>query len=424
MSSVYLLLESALIIVGLHTVLGKEIGLKNFPVKLMCSLAIVQALMNYLNVSAAGAGIVYGILFFYARHTFNERREIVIIKLFLHLVFILSTQTIFLILVNLVIRGDEKAGIRAAVTNALVLLFNIAIQKRANLKPVWSIVLQKNLSLILTTMFIGGIALCLLLTNKLEEGFFPFDFLMFILFIGFVVLWIGKWVGAQIKLKEAEREIDKIQQGQEDFQDLLLNVRLRQHEFKNHMSAIFSTHYVHKTYDKLVEAQTEYLEKLSGENRFNSLLSIKEQQLAGFLYRKLLCMEKKGIAVDCRVLSRLEHLAVPVHKMVEMLGILLDNAMEALEEVDEEKKIRVVLEEEKESYLFLVSNPYRFVTREELVGWYKAEKSSKGKERGLGLYYLLQLCRKYQCSIGAECLESDGKYQIQFCLEIKKTNKR
>lgn len=86
---------------------------------------------------------------------------------------------------------------------------------------------------------------------------------------------------------------------------------MRQHEFKNHIAAIFSTHYTYKTYEKLVQAQEEYCKKILDENKYNSLLLLGDKILAGYLYGKFQEAEDDGIEIDYKVASKIEKTQVP-----------------------------------------------------------------------------------------------------------------
>ena len=71
---------------------------------------------------------------------------------------------------------------------------------------------------------------------------------------------------------------------QQPYEELIKTIRLRQHEYKNHLAAILATHYTYKSYDKLVKAQAKYCDRLVQENKFTSLLILGDVVLVGFLH--------------------------------------------------------------------------------------------------------------------------------------------
>ncbi|MGN0306008.1 MAG: sensor histidine kinase [Lachnospiraceae bacterium] len=229
-----------------------------------------------------------------------------------------------------------------------------------------------------------------------------------------------KWAISQTKLSEKEQEIEQTQQGQEDFQELLMNIRLRQHEFKNHLLVILSTQYTYKTYEKLVRAQKEYLGRVKDDNKYYSLLLISNQQLAGFLYGKLQSIEEYGIAVECAVKTELNALSIPEYNMIEILGIFMDNAIEALERLEENRKFFLGIREMGEHYYFELRNVFPYIAYEERIRWFEKGVSHKGEGHGLGLYHARQLCEKWGCDIQCDNLEIEEENWIQFNIRIKK----
>lgn len=198
---------------------------------------------------------------------------------------------------------------------------------------------------------------------------------------------------------------------------------IAQHEFKNHMAAMLSAHYTYKTYEKLVSAQEEYFGKLNQENKHNDLLLVGDSILIGFLYGKIQEAEADGIDVECTVKAYIEGYAVPAHRLIEILGILFDNAVEALKELPD-RNICVFVEETEDGYRFAVRNVFRYVTYGEMEKWFRLGMSDKGSGRGIGLYYAKKLCEEYKCRIGCRNVEAGGKNWIEFSLSIPKADSK
>lgn len=81
------------------------------------------------------------------------------------------------------------------------------------------------------------------------------------------------------------------------------------------------------------------MDAIQEDNQYNKLLSTGNPVIIGFLYGKFLQADKRGIAVIYKV--KVENLEgkMPIHKLVEIIGNLFDNAMEAIEEQGVEPKI-------------------------------------------------------------------------------------
>lgn len=88
-----------------------------------------------------------------------------------------------------------------------------------------------------------------------------------------------------------------------------------------------------------MEKQQAYVDAIQEENRYYKMLGIGNPVIVGFLYGKFLQADKEGIIVSYDVrIGNLES-GIPLHKMVEVIGNLFDNAMEAIKNSEKEKTI-------------------------------------------------------------------------------------
>lgn len=422
MNRIIIVIEILSLVVGLYNVFGEKAKLNFSFLSLILSLVAIQELMNAFRVNGIGTILVYIVMYVFSKKKFKETAVRTGGKLLLHLIFMTGLQFICLVAVNFLLSGYENMVVRAIFTNIIVLLCNIFIQVKMNIDEIIQLIMRTNSSFTITVGFITIVILMLLLTNKLKLGIPGETYFTPVLFTGFTVLWMIKWAISQTKLSEKEQEIERTQQGQEDFQELLMNIRLRQHEFKNHLLAILSTQYTYKTYEKLVRAQKEYLGRVKDDNKYYSLLLISNQQLAGFLYGKLQSIEKYGIAVECAVKTELNALSIPEYNMIEILGIFMDNAIEALERLEENRKFFLGIRERGEYYYFELRNVFPYIVYEERIRWFEKGVSHKGEGHGLGLYHAKQLCEKWGCDIQCDNLEIEEENWIQFNIRIKKVD--
>lgn len=420
MNRIIIVIEILSLVVGLYNVFGEKAKLNFSFLSLILSLVAIQELMNDFRVNGIGTILVYIVMYVFSKKKFKETAVSTGGRLLLHLIFMTGLQFICLVTVNFLLSGDEKETIRTFISNLAVLSCNFFIQYKIDFSKRWKITLKEKWSILLTGGFIVGLILILLLSSKLQTGISGESYIISLPFIGFTILWMIKWTVSQTKLIEKEKIIEQTQQGQEDFQELLMNIRLRQHEFKNHLLAILSTQYTYKTYEKLVRAQKEYLGRVKEDNKYYSLLLISNQQLAGFLYGKLQSIEEYGIAVECTVKTELNALSIPEYNMIEILGIFMDNAIEALERLEENRKFFLGIKEKGEYYYFELRNVFPYIVYEERIRWFEKGVSHKGEGHGLGLYHARQLCEKWGCDIQCDNLEIEEENWIQFCIVVKK----
>ena len=421
MSRVIIAIEILSMVVCLYNVFGEKLKLNFSFLSVVLSLVAIQELMNYYHINGIGTILIYIVLFIFSKRKFKETAVGTGVRLLLQLIFMVGLQFVCLVAVNFFLSGDEKEVSRTFVSIIVVLLCNLFIQFKIDLTREWKTALTVNLSIFLTGGFLLFIILAVLLSSKLQTGVSGEIYIISLPFIIFTILWMVKWAASQNKLKEKEKAVEQAHMGEDDFRELLLSIRLRQHEFKNHLSAILSAQYTHKTYEKLVKAQNEYWGHIKEENKYYNLLMIANQQLAGFLYGKLQWMEEYGIAIECVVKTQLKALPVPAYHMIELLGIFMDNAKEALETL-EKRRFFLGISQKGEYYYFQLRNVFPYVDYEERVRWFGRGVSHKGEGRELGLYHARQLCEKWNCSIQCENLELEEENWIEFCIEVKKAD--
>lgn len=227
------------------------------------------------------------------------------------------------------------------------------------------------------------------------------------------LLFVSEARVTKLKREVVRKEIEITSVQKKEYDKLLEQVRLREHELNNHMLAIYSAHHTCETYDKLVEAQSEYCHRMIKENCYNTLLFMENKVLAGFLYEKLLDIEAQSVNVDYRISGETGINKISTYHLIEMTGILLDNALEALKENNDR---RLFVEVGGSNKLITVRNINNYVPYEQMQGWFKKGASTKGELRGLGLYHLKKICLKNGLNICCENVEIDDTNWIQFSL--------
>ena len=135
-------------------------------------------------------------------------------------------------------------------------------------------------------------------------------------------------LGKRKKIEILENEIRSYQMYIKPLEELVREIRTRQHEFDNHMNAILNMHYTIDNYEDLVKAQSEYIKEMYTENsrQLIALLKISDKILAGFLYSKILSA-KPYIKIDLEVKSLDIISSISEHSLIEIIGTLVDNAL-------------------------------------------------------------------------------------------------
>lgn len=309
----------------------------------------------------------------------------------------------------------EKMGIfENFEINLALLLITVLGLRRCKLKKL-SDVLQYNDKIIWQALIIVSMcAVCFLLMYKQSRKFDVFYFAVLGVSIGLIIVVaidIGKH---KVKTKEIETELRLHILYEASFKELIDEISAKQHEFDNHINAIYSQHRMYKTYDELVDAQKKYCNEVMEDNHFNKILSKGNPIILCFLYSKFAEMKRKGIEVTYKInIENLES-AMPIHKMVELLGNLINNAMEATEK-RESGKINIIMSEEIEKIFLEVANESDVVEEKKIKEFFKKGYSEKGKKRGYGLYNVKRICE--ECN--AVCVCKNEKRDTQNWMVFK-----
>lgn len=218
----------------------------------------------------------------------------------------------------------------------------------------------------------------------------------------------------KVKAKKAELELQTYKKYGESLKDLIDGMRAKQHEFDNHINAIYSQHYLYDNYSDLVHAQREYCQEIRDENRYNKLLLSGNPVIAVFLHEKFLEAEQYGIQIVYKMSVQNLECGIPVHKQVELLGNLLDNAIEELRKSEDHCILFVMVFESYTKVEIAVGNEVSGIDYDKLPRFFEKGYSEKGDSRGYGLYNVKRICEKYRMEIECDVKRIEGKDFLAF----------
>lgn len=248
-----------------------------------------------------------------------------------------------------------------------------------------------------------------------------------IVIAGVVVLFMTVAVRLYEVYQKQESEIQMYQMYTKPLEELIREIRARQHEFRNHLNAILNMHLTVDNYDELVRTQADYILSVADDKRNNylPLLKISDKILAGFLYTKIVSATKD---VDFSVEIGVNHIVTNAMEkdIIEVLGTLIDNAVDACDK--ENRAIRLFLSsrgaDTKDSVddrlIFEIMNEYPPIPMKELTRFFErgySTKSGKGN-RGYGLYNARRIVKEYKGEITLENRTVDGRNYICFHIEL------
>ena len=135
--------------------------------------------------------------------------------------------------------------------------------------------------------------------------------------------------------------------------------------------------------------------------------------IRGFLYTRFVEIDRMGIEINYRVILNKHIVGVPVYKIIEILGNLINNAVEALK--NDKERNRLYVEVVGVEVLSIeVRNESPYIGYDMLEKFFNKGYSKKGENRGLGLYNIKQICEEYSLEISPKWMDIEGKGWLSF----------
>ncbi len=228
------------------------------------------------------------------------------------------------------------------------------------------------------------------------------------------------WLRSRREIREKDKEIAMMRNYGKSYRSLVQTVRMRQHQFENHLMALGGIYKTAGSVEELIRLQSLYCQGVAEENHYNHLLSAGSPILAGFLYSKIIMAEERGCVVEYLVnTTDGDRHIIPEYHTIEMLGILMDNAVEALESA-EHRSLYVEILETAGRMKITVCNVSVYISQTQILNFVKKGFSTKGEGRGLGLSFLTSLVNQYGGNLAVYNEEKDSENWLVFSILITK----
>jgi len=241
-----------------------------------------------------------------------------------------------------------------------------------------------------------------LVVDFLISGTFEYRIFIMFLLMAVVVIWgLADWRKNYLLIQQKESELKLYQHYIQPLEELVKEIRAKQHEFDNHMNAILNMHLTVNNYEELVERQSAYITEVAKDDdsrKYLPLLRISDKVLAGFLYSKI--VRAPSYVHTEMVVKNLEIISgISEHHLIEIVGTLVDNAYEAC--TKELNHVIMEIDSEGDRLVFLVKNQSDGIKMNHINRFFErgySTKSNDGKH-GLGLYNAKMLTQKYKGDI-------------------------
>lgn len=417
-----LLCEYITVLVCLHIVFEKEIriNLRNtiFLILYVGFFYLISIGMLHKELTI----LLLPGLVWYWHDTAGQGLFPTMIKLLLALVLVGFLETLmmfFFIPAAAIMNGSAMIHLYMSMASMLAAVMLFVIMRKRS--PVFRI-RKINRNLIWCTILAGVFLMYIKFDFEQRRSLHILFYLL--AFVVLVVVFIGifreQQSGFELEKKELELRLQKKYDGA--YQELLNEVRQRQHDYKNQLTALYSMHLTATSLEELVNMQQSYGNLLREKSIFDSILTgCNNSILAGYIYSICMDFEKAGIIIQPDVKVYGKECSRKISDIIEILGVLLNNAYES---VSQQEKVGsciklVVLENHLEFYIE-VSNISDYISNKEIEAMFQLGYSTKCEKRGIGLYSVKNIVKRYQSDILVDNYQENNNNWFRFKILIGK----
>lgn len=410
---IYVVLEAVSIVICLHYLYGERFKLDMATICLLAIDMIIMQSIDYYGWTSILSLIIYPIFVIYCGIKFGFRILKIIVNMVLCVLIVGGIQLGVMLFCGYVLKIQHYDKMILLVINSVICLAIVLLLPRKRIAQLSTYLQDKGRILIITIIVCVVLTVFCLLSFKEYEMVELNQAILLFVSIAFIFILAAQLGTYKIKTKEIETELKMHKLYADSFQGLIENIRMRQHEFDNHINTIYSQHYIYHTYEELVKAQNDYCRDVMKDNRFNKLLNSSNSIIIGFLYGKFIEIDKRNIEIFYNIKVKDLKVGIPVYKIVEILGNLINNAVEAIEAAEGMNKIYVSIMEDN-VFEIEVRNESPYISYEEIAKFFSKGYSKKGENRGLGLCNVKRVCNEYMLSMKCENIEIDDRNWIRF----------
>ncbi len=391
-------------------------------VLVMLELFILLGINNY-GFSSYLLVFSYLLMFIYCLINYEASLKETIVNGVLVVIGISTVQMLCYFAVSFV---DTKLSLtveqRELVVSILYFMIVNAFSRKMHLPEISAFFIKRN-ALLYT---VGGFILVILgsqLWGIKKENFIDGKYILSAtFFVLFLMLMIWEWQKTRSESEKRKMQLELNGIYYEAYEGLIQSIRERQHDFKNHLNALEGMIYSIDNYDELILEQKKYLQSIMGELEPARLLTLIENPLiAGFLNYKVSKAQEMGITTRYHCVLQKRDMDIPEFKLIEMMGILLDNAIEELGSESIADRVLVIeLMVEDNIMKFAVSNSYENNNNLDVSKIFENGYSSKGNGRGIGLSKLKHMMKDNngEIAVSQEVFENIPVLKIEWLIGI------
>lgn len=283
------------------------------------------------------------------------------------------------------------------------------------------ILMMISIVLVLIRIYIGAVEYYGYAVNNKRIEYIN-TFLFFILFtlMILIIYIVFRGITKEAELKSKQINFEVLQNYTTKIEGMYSDMRAFKHDYANIISSMIG--YIDE--EDMTGLKKHFYENIlplnkkigKNDSEIGRLSQIKVPEVKGLLSLKLIRAQEMGIEVFIDIKEPIEQISMNIIDLTRVLGILLDNAIEASEECVL-PKIEIGFIKDNQSLIIVICNRYKGDIPS-LDKLYKKGYSTKGANRGIGLTSLREIINKYE-SIYLDTLIENGEFTQTIIIDKK-----
>ncbi|KAK57655.1 quorum-sensing sensor histidine kinase AgrC [Staphylococcus lugdunensis] len=252
--------------------------------------------------------------------------------------------------------------------------------------------------IVISTFLTFTIAIFYLHSLKFQQTYqewklFALLFIGILIFLAIFIIVITFSVHREMQYKRNLKEIETYYEYTLQIESINNEMRKFRHDYVNILSTM-SEFIREDDMPGLREYFNDNIVSMKDNLQMNSIKingtdKLKVRAIKGLVTTKILQAQEKNIPISIEVPELIEHIEMNTVDLSRVIGIIIDNAIEASESL-EDALIRIAFIKNEDSVLFIVMNKCSDTTPK-IHELFQENFSTKGKNRGLGLSNLKEI---------------------------------
>lgn len=217
-----------------------------------------------------------------------------------------------------------------------------------------------------------------------------------------------------VSLLERDAELNQTKASLEQMNGLNNTLRAQRHDYLNHLQVVYGLMELEQ-YDDA----TEYIEKVYSDiQQVNSVLRTAIPAVNAILQAKQQMCLSRGIEMTVDARTNLAGIPVEDWELCRIFGNIIDNAINAMSDMEGSKRLTIELREDIRGYGFIISNNGPPIPETDLPHIFEAGFTrSRHKGDGMGL----AICRKILAKYGGKMTVSSDESRTSFSAFVTKS---